>query len=314
MTQPVIVNQIDPEFGQTLRAHPSLPRVIDHFDREQPWDLPEDAQALVTRAFRSWLKAPEVVNLPALKWVQTFSAGIEIYPDWLMQGRVITNGRGLTAPQIAEYVMAAMLLVEKDIYGARTTSLDDWGTRVFGTLEGKTLGLIGYGAIGEAVAKRARPFDMEVLACRRGPWREVPEGITPCATPEAVMATSDHVVIAMPLTPETEGLVNAALLAQAKPGLHLINVARGALVDQGALLQALDDGRLSKATLDVTHPEPPSEDDPIWRHPKVLLTPHESYKGGLSERARFEQKTLRNLDAWLAGRPMTDVVDLTRGY
>ncbi|WP_434287526.1 NAD(P)-dependent oxidoreductase [Celeribacter sp. SCSIO 80788] len=314
MTQPVIVNQIDPEFGQTLSAHPSLPRVIDHFDRDRPWDLPEDADVLVTRAFRSWLNAPETHDLPALKWVQTFSTGIEIYPDWLMRDRVVTNGRGLTAPQIAEYVLAAMLLVEKDIYGARTTSLDDWGTRVFGTLEGKTLGLIGYGAIGEAVAKRARAFDMKILACRRGTWREVPEGITPCTTPEEVMTGSDHVVIAMPLTPETSGMVDAALLSHAKPGLHLLNVARGALVDQGALLRALDAGQLGKATLDVTHPEPPTAEDPIWTHPKVLLTPHESYKGGLSERARFERKTLANLDAWLAGRPMLDVVDPTRGY
>ncbi|PTQ75362.1 NAD(P)-dependent oxidoreductase [Celeribacter persicus] len=314
MTQPVIVNQIDPEFGQTLSAHPSQPRVIDHFDRKRPWDLPGDAEVLVTRSFRSWLKAPETCDFPALKWVQTFSAGIETYPNWLMQGRVVTNGRGLTAPQIAEYVMAALLLVEKDIYGARTTSLEDWGTRVFGTLEGKSLGLIGYGAIGAAVAKRARAFDMEVLACRRGAWREVPEGITPCASPKEVLAGSDHAVIAMPLTPETTGMVNDALLAHAKPGLHLINVARGALVEQSALLRALDAGQLSKATLDVTHPEPPVAGDPIWTHPKVLLTPHESYKGGLSERARFEHKMLANLDAWLAGKPMTDVVDLARGY
>lgn len=313
MHTPVIVNQIDEDFGRTLAAHPSAPRVIDHFDRERPWDLPQETEILVTRAFRSWAEAPQM-EVPHLKWVQTFSAGIEIYPDWLMRPPIVTNGRGLTAPQIAEYVMAAMLLVEKDIFAARTTSLDDWGTRVFGTLEGKTLGLIGYGAIGEAVAKRARAFDMRVLATRRGVWEEVPEAITPCATAEEVMAGSDHVVLAMPHTPETESMVNDALLSQAKPGLHLINVARGALVDQAALLRALDAGRLGKATLDVTHPEPPRADDPIWTHPKVLLTPHESYKGGTAERARFEQKTLSNLSALIAGAPLSDVVNLTRGY
>ncbi|SFI87549.1 NAD(P)-dependent oxidoreductase [Celeribacter neptunius] len=312
---PVIVNQIDPEFGEILARHPSLPKVIDHFDRAHPWELPEETEVLITRAFRSWPETPETIRFPNLKWVQTFSAGIEIYPEALMRGRIVTNGRGLTAPQIAEYVLAAMLLVEKDIFGARTRSPEDWGTRVFGTLEGKVLGLIGYGAIGAEVAKRARAFDMEVLACRRGDWSDdVPEGLAPCATPEEVLSRADHAVLAMPLTPQTERMVDDALLAHAKPGLHLINVARGALVDQVALLRALDDGRLGKATLDVTHPEPPAANDPIWTHPKVLLTPHESYKGGQAERRKFEQKTLDNLDAFLTGAPMRDVVDLGRGY
>lgn len=313
MAWPLIVNQIDTEFGALLSSHPSKPKVIDHFDRHAPWDFPADADVLVTRAFAAWKDAPATRILPALKWVQTYSSGIEIYPDWLKHGRLVTNGRGLTAPQISEYVMAAMLLVEKDIFAARTTCPDDWGVREFGTLEGKTLGLLGYGAIGAEIAKRARAFDMEILVNRRGSWDEVPEGITPCDSAEEVVAKADHLVLAMPHTTETDRIVNETLLSRAKPGLHLINVARGGLVDNDALLNALDSGRLGRATLDVTAPEPPIEGHPFWSHPKILLTPHESYRGG-AERARFERKTMNNLSAFLRGEPMVDVVDLRRGY
>lgn len=313
MTGPVIVNQIDAEFGKLLAAHPARPKVIDCLDRERPWDIPDDAEGLVTRAFKAWADAPADLALPNLKWVQTYSAGIEVYPDWLKRGRIITNGRGLTAPQIAEYVMAALLLVEKDIYGGRTTGPENWGTRDFGTLEGKVLGLVGYGAIGAEIARRALPFGMEVRVCRRSGWAEVPEAIITCASAAEVIAGADHLVLAMPLTPETRGMVDDALLSLAKPGLHLVNIARGGLVDNVALLRALDDGRLGRATLDVMTPEPLPEGHPFWSHPKILLTPHESYRGG-SERARFERKTLANLAAFVTGEPMIDVVDLGRGY
>lgn len=313
MTGPVIANQIDAAFGRLLAAHPTAPKVIDCLDMDRPWEIPAEAEILMTSSNANWTKAPAGADLPALKWVQTYSAGIEIYPTWLKQGRIVTNGRGLTAPQIAEYAMAAMLLVEKDLVGARTTAPENWGPRNFGTLEGKVLGIVGFGAIGAETAKRALAFGMDVHASRRGTWNDAPEGITPCASPEEVIEGADHLLLAAPLTPETAGLVNATFLARAKPGLHLINVARGGLVVDADLVSALDSGQLGKATLDVTSPEPPAPDHPFWTHPKVLLTPHESYSGG-SERQRFERKSMANLSAFVEGTAMIDVVDLGRGY
>lgn len=314
MAAPIIANQIDAEFGAFLRAQPSRPEVIDCLDPARPWQIPQKADILFTQAHSAWLNAPADQALPNLKWVQTYSSGTEIYPRWLVQGRTVTNGRGLSAPQIAEYVFAAMLLVEKDLMAVRARSPQEWGANSYGTLEGKVLGVLGYGAIGHEVVRRAVAFGMTVRVCRRSDWPDaVPEGVVPCATPQQALEGADHLVLAMPVTPQTTRMVNAGLLSHAKSGLHLINVARGALVDDAALLAALETGRLGKATLDVTQPEPLPEGHPFWSHPQILLTPHESYKGG-SERERFQRKVATNLSAYLGGTPMVDVVDPDRGY
>lgn len=315
MTQgPVIAQHIDAEFGQILAAHPCRPTVIDLTDDDHPWQIPPETRILVTRAMAGWRAAPAIAPpLPELQWVQTFSAGIEIYPDWLKQGRILTNGRGITSPAIAEYVLAAILRHEKRLDDIRARSPDDWHESDLGGLDGKCLGLIGYGSIGQEIAKRARAFGMTIRASRNGPWFSDTEDVIACATPAEVIGAADHLVIAAPLTDATRNLVDARLLAQARPGLHLVNIARGGLVDQAALIAALDAGRIAFATLDVTAPEPLPPGDPLWSHPKVLLTPHVSYRGG-AEKARFARKVLANLDAWLAQRPMIDVVDLARGY
>ncbi|MCR8547490.1 glyoxylate reductase (NADP(+)) [Salipiger sp. P9] len=315
MTQPplTIVNQINAEFGAFLAGLDGAPRVIDQAGTDRPWELPEETDVLFTRA-RGWRAAPDTPPaLPRLKWVQTYSAGIENYPDWLKNGRIVTTGRGLTSPQIAEYVLAAMLRVEKDLDRLRARSPADWTESPLGTLEGKTLGVVGYGAIGQEVVQRAAGFGMRILASRRSAWTSPDPRVTACADARAVVAESDHLVLALPLTDQTRRSFDAEMFALARPGQHLVNVSRGGIVDQEALMAALDSGRLSFATLDVTDPEPLPEGHPLWTHPKVLLTPHVSYIGG-PEMARFRTKTRDNLRAFLAGTPMTDVVSLDRGY
>src|SRR5690606_11871055 len=142
----------------------------------------------------------------------------------------------------------------------------------------QTLGIAGYGAIGREVAKRAQALGMDVLALRRGGAAVAPDtGVRAVASVEDLLGASDHVVLALPITPQTRHCINARSLAHAKPGLHLVNIARGALVDQPALLQALDSGRLSGATLDVTDPEPLPEGHALYHHPRVHLTPHVSW-------------------------------------
>ena len=139
----------------------------------------------------------------------------------------------------------------------------DWKITPLGSLSGTTIGIAGFGAIGHAVAERVKPFGVQIRVLRRTPWSYAPPGILPVDDIETLFAVSDHLVVALPATSKTTHLINADVLARAKKSLHLINVARGRIIDQPALLRALDDGQLAGATLDVTDPEPPPEGDQI---------------------------------------------------
>ena len=315
MTGPVVVQQISVEFGDALRAHPAALHVIDHLDHDRPFDFPSDAEVLVTYPYAGWLSQEgKVDRAPSyLKWVQLFSAGVERFPDWLLRDRIVGCGRGQTSAQIAEFVLAAMLHKEKKLSEIRATAPKHWVKTPMGTLEGKTLGLIGYGSIGREIAKRALAFDMQIVACRNGAWSDMVEGLTPMDGPGEVLNRSDHAVVCVPLTDSTRGMLDADLLSMSRPGLHLINISRGAILDQAALIEAISAGHIGSATLDVTYPEPLPADHPLWKVPQVHLTPHVSFLGG-DHLARFLEKTCANITAYTQGLPMQDLFDPKRGY
>ncbi|SDH98621.1 NAD(P)-dependent oxidoreductase [Alloyangia pacifica] len=312
-----IVNHLGPEVGAQLAAHPAAPEVITPGADHPAWQLPEGTEALVT-APRFWKGAPTTLDLPgSLRWVQSLSAGIEAYPPELLSGRVVTCGRGLTTQAIAEYVLAAILQHRKPL-ASRAVRDGNWSKAdgAFGlpALAGQTVGLVGFGAISQAVALRARAFGVKIVATRRGPWTSIPEGIDTRQDPAAVAAVADHLVIAAPATPETRGMIGKEVFAAAKPGLHLINVARGAIVDQDALLQALASGQVGAATLDVTDPEPLPDGHPLYADPRVTITPHISWVGG-NDHELFSEQLMTNLDRWLSGgQDMLNRVDPERGY
>jgi phosphoglycerate dehydrogenase-like enzyme len=181
------------------------------------------------------------------------------------------------------------------------------------TLYGRKLGLFGFSALGQAIVHRAVASGMDVLVPRRGAWTEVPHGVTPCASATEVAAQSDHLVVAAPLTAETVGMVDAKLLAQAKPGLHLINIPRGPLVDQQALVNELDNGDVGYATLDVTAPEPLPEGHALYKHPNVFISPDIFWMGGENS-GLFLRRFLDNLTAYLNGTPLQYLVDPEHGY
>lgn len=312
---PVVINQLGARVGERLAAHPARPVVVDQPPDLPPWRLPSEADVLVTGP-GGWRNAPAAAppGWPhGLRWIQTASAGIDFYPPWLARGVTLSCGRGIAAGPIAEYVLAALLRFEKRLDAVAARGPQDWRERVLGTLDGRTIGLVGYGAIGREVARRANAFGARVLAVRRGPWDPAETAAFPAASLEALVAASDHLVLALPQTAGTRRLVDAALLALAKPGLHLVNVARGGLVDHDALLAALDDGRLGGATLDVTEPEPLPDGHPLYAHPDVLLTPHVAWADSRHEE-RLAAKILSNLTRFAAGAPLDDVVDTLRGY
>ena len=188
-----------------------------------------------------------------------------------------------------------------------------WNTAQLGLVAGKTLGLVGVGAIGTEVARRALAFDLRVVAHRRSS-RPLPlAGITAAASLHDVLAGADHVVVAAPATPETYHLIDDAAFAAIKDGVHLVNIARGTLVDQDALLAALDRGKVARATLDVVDPEPLPAGHPLYSHPGVRITPHISWSAPITMTRTFEI-FLDNLRRYRAGEPLEGLVDVEAGY
>ena len=186
-------------------------------------------------------------------------------------------------------------------------------TANLGGLRGRTLGLIGLGAIGQEVARRALAFDMNVVAVRRQQGPSSVDGVTMLDSLPALLATSDHVVVAAPATPDTRHLLSTAEFAAMKPTAHFVNVSRGSLVDQEALLAALDAGQLTMASLDTVEPEPLPAGHPLFSHPQVRLSAHISWSSPDSM-LRTLELFIGNLRRYRAGEPLEGVVDLNAGY
>jgi phosphoglycerate dehydrogenase-like enzyme len=316
MTGMLVLNQLGPDIGAALARHATRPRVFDAPANVPPWDV-GDADILLTGPQPHWRDAPcqKPQGWPGkLRWVQVASAGVDWFPPWLFEGPMVTCGRGHAAAPIAEYVLGSILLYEKRLDRVRVQASVDWVRHELGTLEGRTLGLAGYGAIGQAIAQRAVAFGMRIVALRAGAWAEgEAPGVGRARDLTELFSQSDHLVLALPLTPATRRCVNAEILAQAKPGLHLINIARGGLLDQEALIAALDTRKIAFATLDVTEPEPLPPDHALYLHPRVRLTPHISWSGN-AIRARLTDQIVANLSAFAEGSKLIGVVDPSRGY
>lgn len=297
-------------------------QVID--DAHAPaWERASEADIVLTAPRNAWRGAPteRPPGWPGrVRWVHLASAGIDHFPPWLFDGTQVTCARGVAADPIADFVFGSLLDHVQRLGERRVQHLLGWRhefdrvvAHPMGQLKGRTLGLVGYGAIGQAVARRAQAFGMQVLALRRTPATEPADGTRFAPDIEHLLAHTDHVVLAAPITPQTRHLVNARSLAHARPGLHLINIARGGLVDHDALRAALDSGVVGHASLDVTEPEPPPLDHWLYHHPRVTLTPHIAWAAGDVQRASV-QKFQDNLGRFLTAQPLHDRVDPVRGY
>lgn len=314
----IIASQLESEFNAAIAALPLGARIIPAPDGA-PWTVADRADVLIVRPSADWraarhLPKPDALWPGRLRWVFSASAGIDFYPPWLLDAPLVTCGRGTASDEIADYVIAAIYRRAKDLEAARVRSAAEWRHQPLGRVIGSTVGIIGLGAIGQEVARRAVALGAHVVAVRRGSAGAVtPEGVTLLANVEEVVARADHIVIAVPATAQTHRMFNAQLLARTKSGAHLINVARGSVVDQEALLAALDGGRLDFATLDVTEPEPLPDGHRLYTHPRVLLTPHIS-ANYLVARSRLLEKLTQDLILFAQGATPSDVVDPVRGY
>ncbi len=256
---------------------------------------------------------------PKLRWLQVLNAGLERLDRQgiLQRGFLVTNGSGLAAAPIAEWCIGAMFALAKRFPGyARHQANHEW-TRIRGatSIEGKTCGIVGLGAIGRATAVRARALGMRVIACRRTVESADPDcdELIPYSRLHDLLAASDFVVLCVPLTRETTGLIDAAAIAAMKPTAHILNIARGAVIDQDALIAALREGRLAGAALDVTSPEPLDAGSPLWDLPNVLITPHTS---GSSDHRDGTAAALfvDNLQRYIKGERLLNLARADLGY
>jgi len=272
MELPLIAQQFGDQTGAALRSRLARHLIIDAAPGPEGWS--HDTEVLLAAPTQAWRGKPRPRGWPgATRWVQLPGTGIDAYPEWMFDVPCVTTAAGLNAPFIAEFVMATMLGFEKRFPEAWIKAADDWKPRMSGTLHGKRLALAGVGAVGTAVARHALGFGMHVVALRRTLAAPM-DGVQAVIDPMRLAPMADHLVLCMPSTPQTRHVVNEAFLAACRPGLHVVNVARGDLIDQEALLRGLDDGTVARASLDVATPEPLPDKHPLYTHPKVRLTPH----------------------------------------
>ena len=259
--------------------------------------------------------ATAIANARDLKWLNSIYAGIDGMPlDLLIErGTAYTNGAGINAITIAEYVIMGMLTVAKgydDVVRARDRHewLQDSPGKV--ELAGSKALLLGAGAIGGLIATRLAAFDVSVTTVRRTPSAED-------LGPDqwlAQLGDFDWIILAVPATPETDGMIGAAELAAMKPTATIINIARGSVIDQDALVAALTAKTIAHAFLDVMTPEPLPPEHPLWALPNAHITMHLSGRAQDKMYVRSAERFLDNLNRWHRSEPLLHQVDLLRGY
>lgn len=292
-----------PELRDTLAAHP-------------------EADVLCTLGPPPWTH--DVAH--ALRWIALPSAGADYAVEHGLVrpgGPVVTTASGVHAAPISEHVFALLLMWVRrwprlyDLQRRGEWPTDRWSSLQPRELHGATLGVLGLGAIGREVARIGRGFGMRVLAMRRGARPGDADADADALYPpeglRELLAQADYVVIAAPATPQTRHLIDADALAAMMPDAFLVNIARGSLVDEKALVAALESGRLGGAGLDVFEQEPLPSESPLWRLPNVILSPHVA---GLTDQysRRLTDLLLDNLARYRTGQPLRNVVDPARGY
>lgn len=284
----------------------------------------------------------DLARLPSLRWLALVGAGVEHLKkaDPWGHGITVTNGSGLHGTSIAEYALSQMLFFSQNTTARERSQLegawpsvwtDAWLALLGASLRGKTITIVGYGSIGREIARLARAFGMRVLAVKADPTAKADRGYTPTglgdpdgSIPERIVSTkqlgqlfaeSDFAVLTLPYTPATDRVVDAAAIAALPQRAVLINVARGRVLDEGALADALRRGTIRGAVLDVATVEPVPADSPLWRVPNLLLTPHVSAindpKGWWDLVAGLMRE---NLARYATRRELLNVVNGAAGY
>ena len=279
-----------------------------------------------TDIFIGWSLMPEQFRLARkLKWIHSTAAGVAqlMYAELRASGIAVTNASGVHAIPMAEHILGMLVALARRFPMAwqhqaqgKWAQQEIWDAQLRPReLHGQTLLLVGFGAIGREVARRVKPLGMKIWALTRSGTGdlELADRILPSTQLDEVLHEADYVVLAAPETAETHHLIGARQLAAMKATAFLINVARGSLVDETALVDTLRKRAIAGAALDVAEREPLPPESPLWQLDKVFLTPHIS---AVSEYLwdRQTELMLENLERWFSGRELRNQVDLERGY
>jgi D-2-hydroxyacid dehydrogenase (NADP+) len=301
-----------------------LPRLVAEFPQIEFVDAREPAVCMQHLA-----KATVTYGLPPidrlaqasrLAWIQLISAGVpqDLCSVAARRNIKVTNLAGLYGPSIGEHALGLMIMLARNLHRAvRNQEQKRWDREVARTmsdLHGRTVAIIGLGNIGRNLARLARTCGMRVLGCRRTE-KPVPlvGRVYRCHETHAMLAEADYVVVTAPLTANTEGMLGPAEFQAMKRGVVYINVSRGGIAQEQALLEALRCGQVAAAGMDVFAVEPLPAEHPFWTMPQVVITPH--YSGETVNQSPLPaERFARNLHSWLAGRDMEGVVDLQWGY
>jgi phosphoglycerate dehydrogenase-like enzyme len=308
-----VINQMGAAVAEQLqRAQPDV-EVIEFTGGDPPAGLAAD---VFFGGYFAWDEITRWIDAAGVRWVQFAGTGVDKVPQRIFEGRTVTCARGASAEPISEWVMAAVLAWAKRM---PQTWLHEpprhWNfpTPALDSVAGSTIALVGLGGIGSAIARRALAFDMRVQAMRRTEAPSPVDGVRIVRSMADLVVDADHLVLAAPATARTRHLVDAEVLQRVKPGVHLVNIARGALVDQDALRTALDDGRVAMATLDTVDPEPLPAGHWMYEHPQVRLSAHISWYEPDLQRAALEI-FVDNLGRFARGQPLRELVDPDEGY
>jgi D-2-hydroxyacid dehydrogenase (NADP+) len=257
---------------------------------------------------------------PNLKWLQTMSAGIDrLFGSEFWQSPVtITGVSGIHAVAISEYVLGVMLMfAKKSALAFRMQPRHEWEKYTPSGLRHGTVGIVGLGSIGREIARLSKSFGMRVIATRRSVKKAAKaryvDVLLPASQLELLLSGSDYVVIATPLTQETRGLIGEAEFKAMKSTAIIINIARGAIIDEEALIHALEEKRIAGAGLDVTSTEPLPPESPLWDVDNVIITPH--IAGAMEDyNSKAADLFCDNLHRYLEGKRLRNVIDKKKGY
>lgn len=316
-TRIVIALDIDPEYvRQITNQFPELDVTVCT-DQDQIPDALANAEAVI-----GWGRYESAIlaGSPRLRWIHTFGVGVDrlLTPELIDSDIVLTNNSGVRGPNISEHVLAMMLGFARGLPEIMRYQIrHEWRHADRGVFEigGQTLGVAGMGDIGCSLARRANALDMRVIGLRRN-MADTPPGVERVYLLEdlhEMLAEADHVAICLPLTPATHKLFGAPEFAAMKPSAYIYNIGRGRIIDQDALIQALQSGAIAGAGLDVTVPEPLPADSPLWDMTNVQITCHTSGATRHNWERGFEILT-DNLGRFTRGEPLRNVVDKVEGY
>lgn len=280
----------------------------------------EDVEVQVT--YGPDVTAERLDKMPALKWIHVMQSGLNSIPfnELIKRGIILTSSKGINSVTIAEYTIGMMLNIIRNsfvYYDAQKRNEWDVNTNL-DELKGKTLGILGYGSVGVELAKRAKPFDMKIIATKRNFEENLMnvDKIVKMEDVEYIFKESDFVISLLPETPETKGLIGEKEIAMMKSTACLINVSRSRIVDESALVKALENGTIGSAVLDVFDEEPLPENNKLWNVKNLLITPHIAGDRHPNYKTRAFEILFENLKKYTNNKQdeMINIIDKSQGY